>query len=165
MPKQHIIGKDCRLFFDTPDNWETPDLTEIVEAVDVSMPGISKNAVDLPSRGSAGWSLKGAGLKSLDLSFGYLYHTDGDAILDDLLESFTDDTPLVFYVLDGDGDGQSDRDVQGFRFVGVVFDAPMTEELEDGRRFEFSAQAIRFKDDGDLLLPEWYTVEKLTPPG
>jgi predicted secreted protein len=158
-----VIGKDCVLAYGAITSWDSPSFTAIPNAVDVSMPGITKTSIDLPSRGSQGWNLKGAGLKTLDLTFGYLYHSD-DAVFAALRAAFLADTVLMFAVLDGPSAGVEGRDVQGFRFPGIVMEMPMTEELEDGRRVEFKVEAARYVDSGgDLLLPEWYTIDAVTP--
>jgi hypothetical protein len=153
------IGKDCVLAYDVIGGWASPEWTDITNAVDVSMPGITKTSIDLPSRGTGGWNLKGAGLKSLDLSFGYIYEVGTDAILAALRDSFLNDTVLSFAVLDGASAGVNGRTVQGFRFAGIVMEFPITEELEDGRRLEIKVEAARYKHtDGTLRLPEWYSI-------
>lgn len=158
-----VIGKDCVLVYGAITAWDTPVWTDVVNAVDVSQPGITKNPVDLPSRGSQGWNLKGAGLRTMDLQFGYLYHSGTDAVLAALRDSFLNDTILMFGVLDGTSAGILGRTVQGFRFPGIVFEFPITEELEDGRRLDIKVEAARYVDDGgDLVLPEWYTIAALT---
>jgi hypothetical protein len=157
------IGKDCILAYDVVTAWASPTWKPVVNAVDVSMPGITKTAIDLPSRGTAGWNLKGAGLKSLDLTFGYLIETGADTVLAALRDSYFNDTVLQFAVLDGPAGGVQGRAVQGFRFAGIVFEFPMTEELEDGRRVEIKVEAARFKHtDGSLRLPAWYEIAALT---
>ncbi len=75
-----------------------------------------------------------------------------------LRDSFLNDTPLMFAVLDGPIAGDADFDVQGFRFIGIVTEFPIDEPLEDARRIDIKVEAVRFKADGDLLLPEWYTI-------
>lgn len=152
------IGKDCFLYYDSPTNWASPSGTLIVDAIDVSMPGITKNMVSLASRGSAGWDPKGPGLKNIDLQFGYLYNAGGDNIFDALMDSYIDDDILIFYVLDGPIAGLADRSVEGFRFPGIVSEAPINQELEDGQKVDFKVDFARYKDSGTLRLPNWYEV-------
>lgn len=153
------IGKDCVLAYDDIANWATPTFAAIDNAVDVSQPGISKTAIDLPSRGTGGWNPKGAGLKSMDLSFGYLCDEGTDIVLDLLRDSFLNDTVLQFVVLDGPIAGLSTRIVAGFRFPGFVSEFPIDEQLEDGRRIEIKVEFARYKLAGNLLLPGWYEID------
>lgn len=157
------IGKDCKLYYDEAADWAAPSSPVLIDrAVDVSMPGVGKNMIDLPARDSGGWNLKGAGLKSLDLQFGYLYKLGTDTVHAALLDSYINDTPLAFYVLDGLFAGVSGLAVQGFRFVGVVSEFNKSQELEDGERFEVKADAVRYAHtDGSLRLPAWYTIAAL----
>ncbi|HBJ34221.1 MAG TPA: hypothetical protein DDZ51_05535 [Planctomycetaceae bacterium] len=157
-----IIGKDCQLVYDEIADWAAPTWVPIPNAVDVSQPGITKNMVDLPSRGTAGWNPKGAGLKSMDLTFGYLYHSGTDAIFAALRDAFLQDTVLAFAVLDGPGGGIVGRTVQGFKFPGIVSEFPISEELEDGRRIEIKVDFARHVLAGTLLLPTWVSIAALT---
>lgn len=159
------MGKDCVLVYDDIANWDEPTWKVVQHAVDVSQPGISKNAVSMPSRGSQGWDLKSAGLKAMNLQFGYLYHAGTDTVLAALRDSYLNDTILQFAVLDGPADGVIGRTVQGFRFAGMVYEMPETEELEDGRRFEITVEASRYVLDGELLLPEWHVIDALSEGG
>lgn len=154
------IGKDCVLVYGDPTDWDTPNWTEITEAVDVSMSGITKTSVDVPSRGTQGWNLKAAGLKSFDLTFGYLCRRGADAVLEDLRDSYFDDKPFMFAALDGPSAGDSELDVQGFRFIGMVIEFPLDEQLEDARRVEIKVEPVRYRESGgSLVLPEWYVIE------
>lgn len=157
-----VIGKDCQLVYDEIADWASPTWVPVDNAVDVSQPGITKTSIDLPSRGSGGWNPKGAGLKSMDLSFGYLYHAGTDPVFAALKDSFLNDTVLAFAVLDGPGDGIEGRTVQGFKFPGIVMEFPLSEELEDGRRVEMKVEFARYVLTGTLLLPTWLTIAALT---
>ena len=156
------IGKDCVLAYAPIAGYAAPVWVPIPNAVDVSQPGITKNMVDLPSRGTSGWNPKGAGLKSMDLTFGYLYQTGTDEVFAALRQAFMLDTPLVFGVLDGPHGGIAGRTVQGFKFPGIVSEFPISEELEDGRRVEVKVDFARHVLSGSLLLPEWITIAALT---
>ena len=158
MSDENPLGLDCKLYHDDVANWDTPAATEIVEAVDVNQPGITKNMVSLASRGSKGWDVKGAAMRSMDVSFGYLYTAGGDTVLDTLRDSFLNNTVLVFFVLDGPIEGLTDRTVEGFRFPGIVSEYPINQELEDGQRLELKADLARKKNGAALILPEWYEV-------
>lgn len=149
------IGKDCVLAYAT--SWATPAWTEVLNAVDVSQPGISKTQIDLPARASGGWRPKGAGLKDMDLQFGYLYEDgDSDTILAALRDSFLNDTPLIFGVFDNEI-GASGVTYAGFRFPGQVFEFPINQELEDGMRIDITVGYTRMKEGSALLLPEWFS--------
>lgn len=156
------IGKDCVLAYAPISGWASPTWTPIPNAVDVAMPGITKNMIDLPSRGSQGWNPKGAGLKSLDLTFGYLYQVGTDTVFAALRDAFIADTPFIFGVFDGPTAGLVGRTVQGFRFPGIVSEFPISEELEDGRRIEIKVDFARQFDGSTLLLPTWTTIAALT---
>jgi len=156
-----VIGKDCVLGYDAIANWASPSLAAVPNAVDVSQPGISKTAIDLPSRGTGGWNPKGAGLKSMDLSFGYLCDAGDDAVLNALRGSYINDTVMQFAVLDGPIAGIAGRVVQGFRFPGIVMEFPIDEQLEDGRRIEIKVEFARHKLAGVLLLPVWMVLTAL----
>lgn len=165
MSNKTVIGKDCVLAtFDVAD-WATPTYAAVVNAKNVSQPGVSKNSVSLASRGSQGWDLKGSGLKSMDLQFEYLYESEDDT-LETFRDSFINDTKIGFAVLDGPADGEfpvgtpDDEvyDVQGWKFIGEVFEFPTAEELEEGKTFDIKVELSRYKLSGTLLLPTWVTI-------
>lgn len=153
-----VIGKDCTLAYDEISAWGTPSWNDVIQAQDVSMPGITKTAVDLPSRASQGWNLKGSGMKTLNLQFTYLYLPGTDAIFSALRTAFFSDTTLMFAVLDGPSDGLADRAVQGIRFAGQVFGMSKNQALEEGVTYDFDIEASYYVDSGTLRLPEWYTI-------
>ena len=165
MPNHPVIGKDCVLATFAVADFAAPTYTAVENAKNVSQPGISKNSVSLASRGSGGWDLKGSGLKSMDLQFEYLYETE-DTVANMLRDSFDNDRKIGFAVLDGPTDGvfpvgtdtNDVYDVQGWKFVGEVFEFPTSEELEEGKTNDIKVEVSRYKLAGVLLLPTWVTI-------
>ncbi len=154
------IGKDCVLAFDDAANWNAPTWAAVENAVDVSQPNIKKGTVDVPTRGTKGWKFKAPTMKEMDCQFGYLCQRGPDAVLSAFRDSFLNDTPIMFAILDGPIAGDANFIVQGFRFVGTVCEFPIDEPLEDGRRIDLKVEAVRYKLAGELLLPEWYVIDE-----
>ncbi|MEM9827740.1 MAG: hypothetical protein AAF958_14210 [Planctomycetota bacterium] len=157
-----VMGKDCVLAYFPAASFASPTYAEIENAKDVSQPGVTKNSVSLASRGSAGWDLKGAGLRSMDLQFSYLYEA-GDAVGGVLRDSFLNDTDLGFAVLSGPANGTfpagiTPYDVEGWKFVGQVLEFATTEDLEDAKMIDVKVEASFFKLNGSLMLPTWVTI-------
>lgn len=160
MPRKPVAGKDCFLYYSTA--WASPTLVLIGQAVDVAQPGITKGKVAVPSRDSQGWSPKIAGLKEMNLEFGYLYETDPDDDSEDtvfttLRNAFLQDTVLVYYVLDGPAD-EPGVTAQGFRFPGLLFDFGTDEALESGKVYDAGVELTRWNDGTANRWPEWYSV-------
>jgi hypothetical protein len=162
MPRTPRPGKDCFLYYSTA--YDTPSLILIAQAVDVSQPGITKGKVAVPSRDAQGWNPKLAGLKEMNLEFGYLYEADvddddPDTVFTALRNAYLNDTPLVFYVMDGSAT-LSGNHAEGWRFPGIVFDFPTSEELESGKTYDIGVEFTRMRDGSDaLILPDWYEVD------
>ena len=162
MPRTPRPGKDCFLYYSTA--YDKPSLILIAQAVDVSQPGITKGKVAVPSRDAQGWNPKLAGLKEMNLEFGYLYEADvddddPDTVFTALRNAYLNDTPLVFYVMDGSAT-LSGNHAEGWRFPGIVFDFPTSEELESGKTYDIGVEFTRMRDGSDaLILPDWYEVD------
>ncbi|TWU17990.1 hypothetical protein [Allorhodopirellula heiligendammensis] len=160
-----VIGKDCVLASFPISGWASPVYSTVENAKNVSQPGVTKNMISLMARSSGGWDLKGAGFKSMDLQFGYLYETE-DTVLAMLRDSYVNDTIIGFAVLDGPSDGVHPEgtdagdayDVEGWKFAGMVSEFPTGEELEEGKTYDIKVDAARYKLSGTLLLPTWVTI-------
>jgi hypothetical protein len=147
------VGKDCKLYY-AADIDASPTYVLITQAINVSLPTISKTMVEVMSR-ETNWKSKESGLKEISLSFGYLYRNGSDSVFDALRDSFLADTKLYFAVMDGP---IATVGSEGFRFPGVVSGMSMTEELEGVRTFEFTVDLVRVLNSGTLIEPDWLTV-------
>ena len=92
------IGKNLKLYYS--EDYGTPVWVEIEKAINVNLPDISKSINKIMTRES-GWQFAVPGNKAIQLTFGYLYEKGTDTVLDDLFDSFLNDTVLAFAVMDG----------------------------------------------------------------
>jgi len=150
--KVSISGKECKLYY--ADDYAVPVWNEISKAVAVSVGDLSKTISKIMSRES-GWQFAVPGNKSIQLTFGYLYEKGTDTILDDLIDSFMNDTVLTFAVMDGDIDTTGS---EGWLFPGIVASMPETQDLENNVTIEFTIELARIRDVGTLVEPERYIV-------
>lgn len=146
------IGQECMLYYST--SFATPTHVLIAKAIDVSLPSITKTKVAVPSRMSK-WNGKRGGLRELTLEFGYRYERGTDTVLAALRASFLDDTPLVFWVLDG---AINTAGSQGFVFPGQVFDFPIDQQLEQGQQINIGVEFTHYRESNNLVLPAWHVV-------
>jgi len=147
------VGKDCKLYY-AADIDASPTWTLISQAINVSLPDISKTMVEIMSREST-WKTNESGLKSLSLSFGYLYKNGTDTVFDALKDSFIADTKLYFAAMGGP---IATVGSEGFRFVGIVSGMSETQELEGARTFEFTVSLTRALVGTALIEPDWFVV-------
>lgn len=146
------IGKNLKLYYS--DDYGTPVWTEIEKAINVNLPDISKSINKIMTRES-GWQFAVPGNKSIQLTFGYLYEKGTDTVLDDLYDSFVNDTVLTFAVMDGN---IATTGSVGWLFPGIVSAMPETQELENNVTIEFTIELARIRESGDLVEPERYEV-------
>lgn len=146
------IGKNLKLYYS--DDYGTPVWVEIEKAINVNLPDISKSINKIMTRES-GWQYAVPGNKSIQLTFGYLYEKGTDTVLDDLYDSYLNDTVLTFAVMDGD---ITTTGSVGWLFPGIVSSMPETQELENNVTIEFTIELARIRDSGTLVEPERYEV-------
>lgn len=147
------VGKDCKLYY-AADIDASPTWVLISQAINVSLPTISKTMVEVMSREST-WKSKESGLKEISLSFGYLYKNGSDSVFDALKDSFVADTKLYFAVMGGP---IATAGSEGFRFPGIVSSMNETQELEGVRTFEFTVDLTRVLIGSALVEPDWLVV-------
>lgn len=146
------IGKNLKLYYS--EDYGTPVWVEIEKAINVNLPDISKSINKIMTRES-GWQFAVPGNKAIQLTFGYLYEKGTDTVLDDLYDSFLNDTVLTFAVMDG---AIATSGSVGWLFPGVVSAMPETQELENNVTIEFTIELARIREAGDLVEPERYEV-------
>lgn len=147
-----VVGKQCKLYYS--DDYGTPVWAEIEKAVNVSLPTISKTMNSIQSRES-GWQSAVPGNKQISLSFGYLYEAGSDSILEDLRDSYLNDTVLTFAVMDG---AINTVGSQGWRFPGVVSQMTETQDLEGNVTIDITVEYVRIRDGGNIVEPDYYDV-------
>lgn len=146
------IGKNLKLYYS--DDYGTPVWVEIEKSINVNLPDISKSINKIMTRES-GWQYAVPGNKSIQLTFGYLYEKGTDTVLDDLYDSYLNDTVLTFAVMDG---AINTTGSVGWLFPGIVSSMPETQELENNVTIEFTIELARIRDSGTLVEPERYEV-------
>lgn len=146
------IGKNMRLYYS--EDYGTPVWAEIEKAINVSAPDVSKSINKIMSRES-GWQFAVPGNKSIQLTFGYLYEKGTDNVLDDLYDSYINDTVLTFAMMDG---AIATVGSVGWLFPGIVSAMSETQELENNVVIEFTIELARIREGGNLVEPERYEV-------
>jgi aryl-phospho-beta-D-glucosidase BglC (GH1 family) len=152
MSFDNVIGKNAKAYYNTA-TYTTPTWVEIPKIQDLSVP-LSKNMVDLPSR-EIDWSVKGAGLKTMQVTFGYLMVSGADTVFDALLDSFISDTPIGMAFMNG---AIATSTNQGMRAYLVASGMDEDQGLEEGLSHAFTFDIVRFNDSGTLRNPEWYII-------
>lgn len=143
------LGIDCKLYYSLA--FASPTRIEITRAINVTQP-MSKGKAEINSRLTR-WKPKRPTLKEVGLDFGYRYTRGTDTVFAALRDSWLNDTPLVFWVLDG-----SDQVIgaQGLVFPGIVFDFPIDQQLEDGQVVNIGIDLAEFYETSALVNPSWY---------
>jgi len=152
MAFDNLIGKDGKAYYSTSTVYATPAWVLMNKVIDVSVT-LGKNMADLNSREQS-WSLKGAALKTAQVSFGYLHVVGADTVFDALLDSYIADTPVPLALLDG---LVATSGTQGLRGYFVVSGMDQDQSLEEGFSYSFTADPVRW-NDGTLRVPEWMDV-------
>jgi hypothetical protein len=147
-----VIGKNLKLYYS--EDYGTPVWVEIEKAINVNLPDISKSINKIMTRESE-WQFAVPGNKAIQLTFGYLYEKGTDTVLDDLYDSYLNDTVLTFAVMDG---AIATTGSTGWLFPGIVSAMPETQELENNVTIEFTIELARIREAGDLVEPERYEV-------
>jgi hypothetical protein len=152
MAFDNTIGKNAKAYYNT-GTYAIPVWVEIKKVTDLSIP-MSKNMTDLPSR-EMDWVVKGPGLKTLQVTFGYLMVVGADTVFDALLGSFISDTVTEFAFMNG---AIATSANQGIRGQFVVSGMDEEQGLEEGLSHAFTLDIVRFNDGGTLRIPEWYII-------
>jgi hypothetical protein len=150
--KTAIVGKECKLYYS--DDYGTPVWAEIDKAINVSHPTLGKTMNSIASR-EIGWNSAVPGMKSIALNFGYLYEKGSDSVLDDLRDSFLNDTVLTFAAMDGD---ITTSGSQGWRIPGIVSAMTETQDLEGNITIDVTVDFVRIRESGNIVEPDWYEV-------
>ncbi len=105
----------------------SPTWVEVKRAVDVSFAG-SKGEADLSSRAGS-WKKRTGGLKDAGVTFGYRLKQGADTVYNVLLDSWLNDTPVLFAVMD---DAIATSGAKGWQMAAVVMNFPEEQGLEAG---------------------------------
>lgn len=150
--KTAIVGKECKLYYS--DDYGTPVWVEIEKAINVGNPTVNKTMNQIESRES-GWKSAVPGNKSISLQFGYLYEPGTDSVLDDLRDSYLNDTVLTFAGMDGAINVTGSK---GWRLPGIVSAMTETQDLEGNVNIDITVDYVRIRDGGNIVEPDWYEV-------
>lgn len=115
-----ILGLNAKLFRGASG---TQAKEEMKNVKDVTL-NLETGEADVTTRATEGWKASVATLKDASLEFGMLYDpTDPD--LDAIQEAFLSNTPLAFFITDGDGTGL-DAD---FSITNFSIEQPLEEAM------------------------------------
>lgn len=115
-----ILGLNAKLFRGASG---TQAKEEMKNVKDVTL-NLETGEADVTTRATEGWKASVATLKDASLEFGMLYDpTDPD--LDAIQEAFLGNTPLAFFITDGDGTGL-DAD---FSITNFSIEQPLEEAM------------------------------------
>lgn len=115
-----ILGLNAKLFRGASG---TQAKEEMKNVKDLTL-NLETGEADVTTRATEGWKASVATLKDASLEFGMLYDpTDPD--LDAIQEAFLSNTPLAFFITDGDGTGL-DAD---FSITNFSIEQPLEEAM------------------------------------
>ena len=153
MALDNVVGKDGKAYYSTSSVYATPAWVLMNKVMDVSV-NLGKNMADLNSRESP-WNYKGAGLKTAQISFGYLHQVGDDTVFDALLDSYVADTVVPLLLLDG---LLATSNSQGLRGYFIISAMDQDQALEEGFSYSFTADPVRWVESGTSYPPEWHKV-------
>lgn len=148
---ENLAGLDCMAYLNTGASWDNPTWTEMENIRDLSIPA-GKGEIEFTKRGIT-WKKTKGGLKTLELSFGYL-HAQGnaDTVFEDLMESYLNNTPVDLALMDGD---ITEDGTVGWRAPFEVMSMEQGQELEGAVSWQITAKLTCDDDDND---PEWMEI-------
>lgn len=147
------LGLDCVLAYDANGEsatYATPTWTTIAYAKDVSVP-LSKATADVTTRAANGWRQRVGTLKEGNLQFQYKY-VPGDAVFDDLYDSYENGTRLLCFVADGP---VATSGTEGLKIWCEVTKLDIQQELENAMMFDVE---MVIADSAAAQTPDWITV-------
>lgn len=147
-----VMGKNAKAYYNSA-SFSIPTWVEITRAQDVSVT-LGKNMGNITAR-DVDWELKGAGLKTASVEFGYLHKQGTDTVFDALLDSYISDTPVDMAFMDG---AIATSANQGLRAYFIASGMDQGQELEEGLGYTFTVEPTREDDSGTLRNPQWYEV-------
>ena len=115
-----VLGLNAKLFRDEAG---TQAKTEMKNVKDLTL-NLETGEADVTTRATDGWKASIATLKDASLEFGMIYDTD-DADLDAIQAAFLTNTPLSFFITDGNGSGL-DAD---FSITNFSIEQPLEEAM------------------------------------
>ena len=148
-----VVGKDCKLYYDSASNYAVPVWVLIPKAINVAA-NLGKGEADVSAR-YAGWKLSKGALKELEVTFTYRHIKGADTVFDALLDSYINDTPIQLLVLD---DLVANTGAQGARAFCEIMQMNEGQELESSQEFDFMAKPTYFEEAAAIIVPEWHEV-------
>lgn len=147
MPRPFVLGIDCTISVQPSASRDpqvpSPDpstFTEILTAMDVTL-NLTAATADVTTRAAGGWRQNVATLKEASVDLTVLWEPD-DTVFVELMNSYMDQCPLTYLVLDGPkggwasaGDeGRCDQlgDVTGLMSDFMITSFTRSEALEEG---------------------------------
>jgi hypothetical protein len=146
-------GRLAKTYLNTGTN-ATPVFAEAKFIKDLKLP-LSKGEVSLEDRDSK-WKKMLAGLSEVGLSGTYNKRRNKtDAIWTALMDSYLNDTPLQFYIMDAP---IADSGAYGFKAYFQVFSLEKTEELETVQNYSFGMKLTYYEEAGAVVEPDEHNV-------
>lgn len=152
MAASSVVGRSAKLYYNSATH-AVPTWVLIDQAIDVSVV-LNKGKADVSCRASS-YRKSGAGLKDVRIEFGYLHQNGADTVFDALLASYVSDTPKQLAAMDV---AIATSGAQGMRAYMVAFDMSQGQEMEDGVKFNFVFEHVRFIESSAVIDPDWYEV-------
>jgi hypothetical protein len=119
------LGLDAKLYRNT-GTYAVPVWSEVKNVKDLTL-NLEKGEADVSTRGNSGWRAQLATLKDGNVEFQLVWDTS-DPHFASLLDSFLNNTPVEFAVMDGD---IAVAGSQGLRALMMVFNFSRSEALEE----------------------------------
>ena len=115
-----ILGLNAKLFRGASGTQEKEEMKNVK---DLTL-NLETGEADVTTRATEGWKASVATLKDASLEFGMLYDpTDPD--LDAIQDAFLGNTPLAFFITDGDGTGLA----ADFSITNFSIEQPLEEAM------------------------------------
>lgn len=146
-------GRYAKAYLNTGTH-ATPVHAEAKFIKDLKLP-LSKGEVALEDRESE-WKVFLAGLKEAGLTGTYNKRVNTvDAVFAALMDSFLNDTPIQFHVMDAD---ITYTGAYGFKAYFQVFSLEKTEELETVQNYSFGMKLAYYVESSARVEPDEHTV-------
>lgn len=121
------VGMDCKLYAHETANTALASMTEVTQAIDVTIPN-SRGLADLTPRGNSGWRKQKPTLGEMTIEFTMLWGSDV-AILNNLRDAYLNRTTIDLCALSGSRDTGGNEGPRGTFYISQF---GRNEPLEEG---------------------------------
>jgi|SRR5690606_22801541 len=143
----HVLSEDAKLYYNA-GTYATPTWTEIDNVRDLTL-NVTKDEVDVSTRGGGGWREFVDGLKDASVEFAMVWDDD-DAAFTAIKNAFLNNTAVEFLVLDG---AYNSSGSQGLRATCMVSSFTRNETLGEALMVDVTVRPTKNAN----AAPAWFT--------